>query len=168
MTGPAPKMPVKVVPEAATAVASLARVSRRWASRRRRSARNSAASPRRAAAAGPDGQMRRSLARGDLPAKTAGYQVAQHGVEPAGDLGAGPAQVPVTPGPYLQHCRVSLGGHRAPGRGAQRGDRDRSGVVGVVLVGVPGRQQPDPGGHLRQHVHHLLPGGHQLLGQQVT
>jgi hypothetical protein len=33
MTGPTPKMPVKVVPDAATAATGLLRVSRRWASR---------------------------------------------------------------------------------------------------------------------------------------
>jgi hypothetical protein len=43
MTGPTPKICVRVVPDAATAAASLVRVLRRWASRRRRSARKSAA-----------------------------------------------------------------------------------------------------------------------------
>jgi hypothetical protein len=57
MTGPAPKMPVKVVPGAAAAAAGLARVPRRGASRRRRPAGKPAASSQRAAAAGPDGVM---------------------------------------------------------------------------------------------------------------
>jgi hypothetical protein len=60
MTGPTPKMPVKVVPDACTAAASLFLVSRIWASRRRRPG-NSAASSRRARAAGSDGLMRFSM-----------------------------------------------------------------------------------------------------------
>ena len=60
-----------------------------------------------------------------------------------------------------------LRGHPAPGRGAQRGDRDRAGVVGVVLAGVPRRQQPHPGGHLGLDVQDHFPGREELLGQQV-
>ena len=60
-----------------------------------------------------------------------------------------------------------LGGHRARGWGPQRGDRHREGVIGVVLVGVPGLQQPHPCGQLRRHVQHPLPGGDQLLRQQA-
>jgi len=33
----------------------------------------------------------RGLACGDLPGDAAGHQLAQHGVQPAGDLGAGSA-----------------------------------------------------------------------------
>jgi hypothetical protein len=35
---------------------------------------------------------------------------------------------------------------------ADRGDRDRMGVVGVGLAAVPGVQQPYPGGQLGRHV----------------
>jgi hypothetical protein len=45
----------------------------------------------------------RGLACGDLPGHAAGHQLGQHGVEPAGDLGAGAAQVSVAFGPHLQH-----------------------------------------------------------------
>jgi hypothetical protein len=41
------------------------------------------------------------VGRVDRPADPAGDQVAQHRVQPAHDLGAGPAQVTVTLGPYL-------------------------------------------------------------------
>jgi hypothetical protein len=44
MTGPTPKISVVVVPDARTAVSSFFLVSRSWASRRRRSSRNMAAS----------------------------------------------------------------------------------------------------------------------------
>jgi hypothetical protein len=49
-------------------------------------------------------------------ADTAGDQFAQRGVQPAGDLVAGPAQVAVPLGPYLQHGRVVAG----PDRQARR------------------------------------------------
>jgi hypothetical protein len=43
------------------------------------------------------------LACGDLAGHAAGHQLAQHLVQPAGHLGAHPAQVPVTLGPDLEH-----------------------------------------------------------------
>jgi hypothetical protein len=55
LTGPMPKTSVTEVPEALTAAASFFLVSRSWASRRRRSARNSAASSWRASSTAPDG-----------------------------------------------------------------------------------------------------------------
>jgi hypothetical protein len=55
MTGPTPNSPVRLVPAAATAVASLFLVSRIWVSMWRRSSVNSAASSRRAASTAPDG-----------------------------------------------------------------------------------------------------------------
>jgi hypothetical protein len=57
MTGPTPKTPVTVVPDAVTAAASLFLVSRIWASMRRRSPGNSAASSQRAVSTAPDGYM---------------------------------------------------------------------------------------------------------------
>ena len=95
-----------------------------------------------------------------------GHQLAEHRVKPAGDLVTGPGQVPVPLGPHLQHRRVILGHHLAPGLRPQRRDRDRQGIVRVVLVRVPGLQQPHPGSELGRHVQHPLPGGDQLLGQQ--
>ena len=49
------------------------------------------------------------LACADLVAEAARHQVAQHGIEAAGGLGAGPARAPAVLGPHLQHRRVSLG-----------------------------------------------------------
>jgi hypothetical protein len=46
-------------------------------------------------------------------------------MEAAGDLGPGPAQVPVPFGPHLQHGRLVLCGDFSPGGRAERGDRDR-------------------------------------------
>ena len=121
-----------------------------------------------------DGASRRDLlqdagglACADLLAEAAGDQLAEHRVEPAGDLVAGPGQVTVPLGPHLQHRGVVLGCHFPPGPGTQRRDRDGQGVVGVVLVRVPGLQQPHPGGQLGRHVQHPLPGSDQLLGQQM-
>jgi hypothetical protein len=57
--------------------------------------------------------------------------------------------------------------HLPPRGRAQRRDGDRPGVVGVVLVRVPGRQQPHPGPQLRLHVQHPLTRGDQLPVQQM-
>ena len=69
--------------------------------------------------------------------------------------------------PDLQHYGVVAGDHRTPGLRPQCGDRHRVGVIRVVLAGVPGLQQPHPGGQLRRHIQHPLTGGDQLLGQQI-
>jgi hypothetical protein len=50
MTGPTPNSLVRLVPVAATAAAGFLRVSRIWASMRRRSSRNATASSQRATA----------------------------------------------------------------------------------------------------------------------
>jgi len=106
--------------------------------------------------------------RVDRLADAAGDQVTQHGVQPAHDLGAGPAQVPVPLGPDLQHRRVIIGpGLPDPGR-AQRCDGHRPGIVGVVLIRVTSCQQPDPRAQLGRHIQHPLTGRQQLLGQQVA
>ena len=87
-------------------------------------------------------------------------------MQPAGDLVTQPGQVTVPLGPHLQHRRVVLGGHLAAVLGPQRRDRHRQGIVRVVLVRVPGLQQPHPGRQLRLHVQDPLAGGDELLGQQ--
>ena len=87
------------------------------------SATNSAASSQRAWAAAPGGltwPRTRAACAADLPANTAVHQIAQHRVQPAGGLVAGPGQIPVPPGPYLQHHGMTLGGYRARGPGPQR------------------------------------------------
>ena len=55
MTGPTPNSPVRLVPVAWTATVSFFLVSRSWASMRRRSSRNAAASSQRAASTAPAG-----------------------------------------------------------------------------------------------------------------
>ena len=104
---------------------------------------------------------------GDLLGDAAGHQLAQHRVQPAGDLGPGAAQVPVALGPHLQHRRVIAGLDLAPGRRAQRRDGDGPGVVGIVLIHRPRGQQPDPGAELGLDIKDPLTGRQQLLGQQV-
>ena len=172
MTGPTPKISVSVVPDARTAAVSLFLVSRIWASMRRRSSRNSAASSQRACGDGVGRldcfQDTGRVSCGDLLGDAARDQLAQHGVQPADDLGPGPAQVPVALGPHLQHRRVVVG--LAP-RG---GPAERSAAIateraslGSFLFVVPGRQQPHPGAELGLHVEDPLAGRDQLLGQQV-
>jgi hypothetical protein len=82
-------------------------------------------------------QDARGLACGDLPGDAAGHQLAQHLVQPAGDLGAGAAQVAVALGPQLEHRRVIITlGLPAAGR-AQRRDRNRAGIAGSFLLVFP-------------------------------
>jgi hypothetical protein len=69
-------------------------------------------------------------------------------------------------GPDLQHRGVVIGGHLTAAPGTQRRDRDGQGIVRVVLVRVPGLQQPDPRSQRGLHVKDPLPGRHQLLGQE--
>jgi hypothetical protein len=92
----------------------------------------------------------------------------QHGMQPADDLGAGPAQVAVPLGPDLQHRRVIVGPDLPDTGRAQRRDRDRAGIAGVVLVHITGGQQPDPRTELGLDIQHPLTRGQQLLGQQVA
>ena len=52
--------------------------------------------------------------------------------------------------------------------GAQRGDRDRQGVVGVVLVRPSRAQHPHPRRQRGRHIDDALAGGDELLGQQIA
>src|SRR5579871_3998454 len=58
--------------------------------------------------------------------------------------------------------------HLGEPRRPQRGDRNRAGVVGVVLVGTAGAQQPHPGGQRRRDIDDSLAGADELLGEQVA
>ncbi len=132
MTGPTPNRPVRLVPEARTAVSSLFLVSRSWASMRRRSSMRAAASSQRAAATASggviDSSSRAASVCDDLLRDAAGDQLAEHRVEPADDLGAGAGQVPAALGLDSQHLRVVIGpglpdagrAQRLPGEQARR------------------------------------------------
>ena len=171
MTGPAPDRPVRPVPGARAAAAGFLPVSRSRASRRRDAGEEPggelAAGPGNRAGRGDTLQDAGGPGRGDLLLVTAGDQAAAPraaGRRPGPGPGPGPRCLL---GPDLQHGGVVLSGHRAPGRGAQRRDRRRPGIAGIVLAGVPGLQQPHPGGQPGRHIQHLLPGGDQLPSQQV-
>ena len=89
-------------------------------------------------------------------------------MQPADDLGAAAAQVPVALGPDLQHRRVIIGPDLPHAGRPQRGNGHRPGIVGIVLVRVPGGQQPDPRAELGRHIQHPLTRRQELLGQQVA
>jgi hypothetical protein len=84
------------------------------------------------------------MACGDRLGDAAGNQLAQHRMQSAHDLGTAAAQVPVALGPDLQHRRVIIGPDLPDAGRAQRRDRDRPGIIEVVLVHIAGSQQPDP------------------------
>jgi hypothetical protein len=108
------------------------------------------------------------VSRGDRLADAAQDQLAQHGVQPADELGAGPAEVTVTLGPHLQHRRVIIRPDLSDTSRAQRGDGHRPGIIRVVLVRITGCQQPHPGAELGRHIQHPLTRRQQLLGQQMA
>ena len=165
-------MPVRLVPEALTAVASffsgLADLGVQAAHVLQKLGGELAASLPRGAGRRGRPEDAGGVSCGDLLGHAAGNQLAQHRMEPARDLVLGPAQVPVPPGPHLQHRGVIIGADLAPGPRAQRRDRHRQGIVRVVLIAGPGGQQPHPGTQLRLNAGHPLAGRDQLLGQQVT
>ena len=94
-------------------------------------------------------------------------QVARHGVQAAGDLGPGARQVRWRRDHSLITAAWSLGADFLRRRRAEGGDGHRQRVVGVVLVGRLGPQQPHPGRQLRLHVQAPLTGGDELLRQEV-
>ena len=95
-----------------------------------------------------------------------GDQVAEHGVQPAGDLVTQPRQVTVPLSPHVQHRRVVPGHHRPRCLEPQRRDRHRQRIVRVVLICVTSLQQPHPGRQLRLNVQDPLAGGDELPVQQ--
>ena len=105
---------------------------------------------------------------GDLRAGAAGNQPAHQRMGPAGGLVAGPGKIAVPFGPHLQHGGVVTGDHLPPGRGPQRRHRHRQGIAGVALAGVPGLQQPHPGGQLGLRIEHPLTRGGQLLREEIA
>ena len=119
------------------------------------SASYSAAISQRAWATGPDGLIwSGSLAAWPavISSGTPPGISPQHGVQPADGLVTGPGQITVPLGPHRQHTGVAVSGHFLPGRRPQRRHRHRQGVVGVVVAGVPGVQQPHPGSQLGLHI----------------
>ena len=56
---------------------------------------------------------------------------------------------------------------RSP-RCPQSSNGHRVGIVGVVLVGAPRGQHPDPRGQGGRHVEHVFAPGYELLGQQIA
>src|SRR5580693_4942711 len=137
MTGPTPNSPVRLVPAARTAAAAFVRVSRIRVPAPRGSSVSSAASSQRAASTAPAG-VTEARTRAAWPAVispgTPPGTSPQHLVQPAGHLGAGPAQVPVALGPDLEHRGVIITPHLPDLREAQRGDRRRAGIAGIVLA----------------------------------
>jgi hypothetical protein len=156
MTGPTPDTPVSVVPETLTAAGELlagaAQLGIQAAHVLRELGGELGAGQSGGTGRGDLPEDRGGLSCGDLLRVAAGDQIAEHGVQPAGDLIAEPGRVAVPFGPHLQHRRVVLGGHLAAGPGPQRGDRHRQRVVRVVVVRVASLQQPHPGRQLRLDV----------------
>ena len=76
-------------------------------------------------------------ARGDCLGDAARGELAEHGVQQAGGLGAQRGQLAMPPGPDPQRGRVVIGPHLVTDRGAQRRHRHRAGVIRVILIRRP-------------------------------
>ncbi len=113
-------------------------------------------------------QDRGGPVRGDDLGDAAGGELAQHGVQPAGGLGAQRGQLAVPAGPDPQHGRVVIGADLVADGRAQRGNRDRAGVIRVVLVRCPGDSSRTRAPSLGWTSTTCSPAATQLLGQQVA
>jgi hypothetical protein len=76
--------------------------------------------------------------------------------------------VGVALGQQAQHLAVTSHLDAPQVRRPQRGDRDRQGVVGVVLVRPAGREQACPRRAGSRHVDDDLSGSYELLGEQIA
>jgi hypothetical protein len=96
-------------------------------------------------------------------------QLTQYRMQAAQQLGAQPAQITVAARPQPQHrgvivVRCDFVQPASP----QRGHRDRARIVGIVLVQLPGVEQPHPRSEFGRHVHHPLARTDQLIAEQAT
>ena len=91
----------------------------------------------------------------------------ERGVETAHDPRSVAADVEVALRQQPQHLTVIHRLDRSQRRRSQRGDRDRQGVVRVVLVGAARAEQPDTRSQRRGDVDDGLAGVDELLSQQV-
>ena len=108
------------------------------------------------------------MSRGDLLLHATGDQLAQHRVQPAGDLIARPGQVPVPLGPHLQDRAVVIGPHLAAAVPAQRGDRRPTGRRSGRSCSCPRPPAAVPGRRAWAARPGPAPGRDQLLGHQVA
>ena len=120
MTGPTPKMPVRVVPgmpdHDSQFFLRLAQLAVEAAQVGQELAGELVPGPGDRAGRRDLAEDASGLSCGDLLGDAAGDQAAQHRVQAAGDLVPGPAQVPVPLGPHRQHRRVVLWLDLAAGR----------------------------------------------------
>ena len=79
---------------------------------------------------------------------------------------AGEPAVPL--GQQPQHRRVIRRANACQVRRPQRRDRDRAGVVGIVLVRLPRAEHAHAGGQRGGHVEGGFAGGDELLGEEVA
>lgn len=103
-----------------------------------------------------------------LTGDSGGNQLGEERVETTHRPIALTAQVDVALGEEAQHLAVVRCLHRCESRRAQRGDCDRAGVVGVVLVRLPGAEETHSRCERRRHVDDDLACIDELLGEEVA
>jgi len=105
---------------------------------------------------------------GDPEPGTTRDHLEQQGVEAAAGLVLEAAEVAMSLRQQLQHPGMIIGAHRGQVVGAECCDRDRAGVVGVVLLRLPRAQHA----HSRRpnwgHIDHVLARRDELLGEEIA
>nr|WSY52131.1 hypothetical protein OG999_19720 [Streptomyces sp. NBC_00886] len=108
------------------------------------------------------------LLRGQAGGGAAGQQVSEHGVEAVDYAGSFVAQVVVPLGQQSQDRRLVFRLDLAQVV-PEEGHLGNVQGVGRIGLAVPaGGQEPGPGGEGGGHVHHVLAGGGQLLGEAAA
>ena len=89
-------------------------------------------------------------------------------MEPADYPGSMTVNVHVALGQEAQNFTM-VGSLDAPKfRCTQGGNRNRAGIVGVILVGATGGEHPDTRSQGGRNVEHIFGPGHELLSQQIA
>lgn len=104
----------------------------------------------------------------DFIRDSTGNEFGQEGMEATSGPVPGPTQIDVALRQQAQHTHMVRSVDRDHLRRAERRHGHGPGVVGVVLLRPTAAQQPDPRRQRGGHVDHGLPGGQELLGEQIT
>jgi hypothetical protein len=102
---------------------------------------------------------------GEVLLGLAGDQLGQQPLEPVHGLDPQSGELLAAVAQHPQRLELTIGTQHTQGLGADRDDRDGVGIQRVGLAVVAGVEEPDPGRELGRHVHHVLAGLEQTLGQ---
>ena len=99
---------------------------------------------------------------------TSGHELHQQRVYSACGLVAEKGKVAVTAGGEFENLRVVVGPDRLQGRLSERGDRNRAGVVRIVLLRTLRSEHSRAGRQRRRHVDNSFTSGNELLREEIA